>query len=113
MFSKRPARIGAEAATTGPLGFLVGNQRHGAIEPDGEYIISCFEIGVSLGMLHIGAESTDTGQDRFAVFRVLADFARQREQSKCAIEVKFFGIEPLGQAGAFWFFAIRASPSWM
>ena len=73
------ARIGAEAAARA-FGFLLGDQRHRAIEADGEDLFGGIEIGVGLAVLDVRTEAADAGLDRLAVFGVLADFARQRQQ---------------------------------
>ena len=55
-------------------------------------------------MLHVGAEAADAGEDRLAVLRVLADFARQREQPERAARASMSsGDMPLGRLARFGF----------
>ena len=71
------------------------------------------EVGVGLAVLDVGAEAADAGEDRLAVFGMLADLARQRQQAERALEIDVVGREPFGQAGALGLLAVRpASPSW-
>src|SRR6516164_3666673 len=73
----RAAGIGAAAALVGALGALLFDQRHGAVEPDGEHVVARGEIGVGLAVLHVGPEAADAGDDRLAVVGMLADLARE------------------------------------
>src|SRR5262249_37492506 len=77
MIAERAAGIAAAAALVGPLGALLLDQRHGAVEPDGEHVVARREIGVGLAVLHIGPEAADAGNDRLAVVGMLADLARE------------------------------------
>src|SRR5262245_40304547 len=100
MIAERPPGIGAEAAPARPLGALLLDQRHRAVEPDAEHVVACGEIGVGLAVLDIGPEAADAGDDRLAVVGMLADLARQRKQPERAREIKVIGRETLRQAGA-------------
>ena len=94
------AGIGAEAAAFAGIELLLGDQRHRAVEADGEHVVAGFEIGVGLAVLDVGAEAADAGQDRFAVLGMLADLARQRQQAERAVEIDVVGLTALRQAGA-------------
>ena len=78
MIAERAAGIGAAAAPLlRPLGALLFDQRHGAVEPDGEHVVARRQIGVGLAVLHVGPEAADAGNDRLAVVGMLADLARE------------------------------------
>ena len=102
------ARIGAEAALARPLGDFLGDQRHRPVEADGKGFLGGVEIGVGLAMLHIGSETADAGADRFAVFGVASDFARQREKSERAFEIHILGRRSFRQTGALRLFFLGA-----
>src|SRR5262245_21073658 len=106
VLSERATGIGAETALARSLGLPLREQRHRTVEPDIENIIAGLEIGVSLAVLHVGAEAADTGHDRLAVFRMPADLARQREQPKRAVEVDVVRVQALGDASAFRLLAV-------
>src|SRR5262249_60921718 len=91
MIAERAAGIGAAAALVRALGALVFDQRHGAVEPDGEHVVTRGEIGVGLAVLHVGPEATDAGDDRLAIVGMLADLARERKQPERAVEVGVVG----------------------
>ena len=80
MIAKRLAGIGAEAAAARTLCHLLGDQRHGPVEADGEDLIAGFETGIGLLMLDERSEASEAGRDRLAGLRMLADLARQRQQ---------------------------------
>src|SRR6202011_1128397 len=84
MLAERPAGVGTEAAPALALELLVRNQRHRAVEPDGEHVVARLEACVAFAVLHIGAEAADAGEDGLAVFRVAPDLARAREQAERA-----------------------------
>ena len=77
MIAERAAGIAAAAALVGSLGALLFDQRHGAVEPDGEHVVARRQIGVGLAVLHVGPEAADAGNDRLAVVGMLADLARE------------------------------------
>ena len=91
VIAERAARIGAEAALARTLGDLFGDQRHRAIEADGEDLLRGIEIGVGLAVLDVGSETADAGADRLAVLGVAADFARQRQERERALEIDLVG----------------------
>ena len=70
-----------------------------------EDIVAGLEIGVGLAVLHVRSEPAVGCADRFAVFRMAADFARQRQQHQRPLKVDFLGCGALRQSGAFRFFA--------
>ena len=74
-----------------------------------EDVVAGFEIGVGLAVLHIRSEAADAGDDRLAVFRMAADFARQREKLECMLEIDVVGDRSLRQAGALGLFAVLDS----
>src|SRR5262249_46676371 len=98
--AERAAGIAAAAALLGALGALLFDQRHGAVEPDGEHVVTRREIGVGLAVLHVGPEAADAGDDRLAVVGMLADLAREGKQPQRAVELVAVGGGPLRQAGA-------------
>src|SRR6185503_101704 len=69
-------------------------------ETDGEHIVAAIEIGVGLDVLDVGSEAPDTGKDRLAIFRMLSDLARQRQQAERALKIDIVGCETLRDAGA-------------
>src|SRR5262249_24542945 len=77
------------------LGGLLGDQRDGAVEPDREHVVARLQVGVGLAVLHVGAETPDAGNDRHAVLRVLAHFARQREQAERTGQIDVLGRKAL------------------
>ena len=79
MLAERLARIGAEATAARPLGDLLRDQRHRAIEADVEHLIAGFQARIGLFVTHERAEAADAGGDRLAGFRMFSDFARQRQ----------------------------------
>src|SRR5262249_20011119 len=86
MVAERAAWIGAKAASARALGALLGNERHRSIKTDREHVFRGFEIGVSLAVPNVGSEQADAGADRLAVLGMAAHFARQRQQSECALQ---------------------------
>src|SRR5262245_22487422 len=106
VLAERTARIGAEAALARSLRAFFFDQRHGAVEPDREYVVAGRERAVGFAMLHIRTEAADAGNDGRAVSRMLADLARQREQPKRAVEIDVVRIDPLRQAGPFRLFTV-------
>ena len=65
------------------------------------------EVGVGLAMLHVGAEAADAGDDRLAVFGMLADLARQRQQCRARdSRSTSSGGSALRQAGALGLLAV-------
>src|SRR5262249_44719234 len=100
MIAERAAGVGAEAPLAWPLGLLLLDQGHRAVEPDREHVVAVREVGVGLAVLHVGTEAADAGQDRLAVVGMLADLARQREEAERAGEIDVVGRHALGQAGA-------------
>src|SRR5262249_5129787 len=77
MIAEHAAGIAAAAALVGALGALLLDQRHGAVESDGEHVVACRQIGIGLAVLHVGPEAADAGNDRLAVVGMLADLARE------------------------------------
>ena len=57
-------------------------------------------------MLNIRSVTTEIGEDRFAIFRVFADFAGKGQQLKRLFKRQFIRVPSLWNAGAFRFFAI-------
>src|SRR5262249_23626556 len=100
MLAERATGVGAEAAPARSLGFLLLDQGHRAVEPDGEHIVAGGEIGVGLAVLDIGSEAADTGEDRLAVIGMPADLAWQREEPERAVEIDVVGREAFRQPGA-------------
>src|SRR6185503_1990790 len=100
MFAERLPRVGAETAALAGIGFLLGDQGDRAIEAYGQDVFAGIEIGVGLAVLDVGPEAADAGDDRLAVLRVDADFARQREQRQRLFQVDVVGRNAFRQAGA-------------
>src|SRR5262245_6245086 len=100
MIAERAPGIGAEAAPARPLGALLLDPRHRAVEPDAERGVARGEIRVDLAVLDIGPEPAHAGDDRLAVVGMLADLARQREKPERVCEIEVIGRETLRQAGA-------------
>src|ERR1700723_1796314 len=71
-------------------------------------VIAVFEISVGLAVLNVRSVAPDTCFDRFAIFRVDANFARQRKQRDRALKLHVLGGNTFWQAGALWFFTIFA-----
>src|SRR5215470_5749562 len=86
MLAERAAGVAAEPGARA-LGDLFRYQRHRAIEPDGEHVVTGLEIGVSLAVLDVGAVAADAGDDGMTVFRMAADLARQRQQLERRFEI--------------------------
>src|SRR5262249_48852055 len=107
MIAEWASGIGAEAASLARLQLLLRDQRHRAIEADGEHIITGLKIGVRLAMLDVGAEAADTGQDRLAILGMLADCAWQRKEAERALQIDVVGRETLGDAGALGLLAVH------
>src|SRR5258707_375397 len=78
MLAERLAGVGAETTAARTLGNFFGDQCHRAVEADVEHLVAGFEARIGLLVAHERAEAADTGGDRLAGFRMLADLARQR-----------------------------------
>ena len=73
MIAECTARIGPAPALA--LGTLLIDQRNSTVEPDGEYVLACRQIGVGLAVLHIRPEAAHAGHDRLAVAGIFSDLA--------------------------------------
>lgn len=100
VFAENLAGIGAEAAAFLRVGLLFRDQGDGAIESDGQDIVAIFQIRVSLAVLDVRAKAPNTGDDRLAVVRRQADFARQRQQPERPFEIDIVGCNALRNARA-------------
>src|SRR6266403_1586293 len=98
--------VGAEAPLARTFGDLLGDQRDGAVETDGEDLVDILDIGVGLAVQHIGTEAADAGLDGLAVLRMQPDLARQRQQLARQLEIDRGGLGALGQSGALGFLAV-------
>ena len=65
------------AATTATLRLFVGQNRHGAIEADGEDLFGILQVGERAVMADVRPVATDTSGDHLAGFWMLPDVARQ------------------------------------
>src|SRR3981189_1359109 len=97
---------GAEAPPARAFGDLLGDQRDGAVEADGEDLVDILDIGVGLAVQHIGTEAADARLDGLAVLRMQPDLARQRQQLERQLEVDRGGLGALGQSGALGLLAV-------
>src|SRR5258708_5851881 len=102
----RASGVGAEAPLARTFGDLLGDQRDGAVETDGEDLIDILDIGVGLAVQHIGTEAADARLDGLAVFRLQPDLARQRQQLERQLEIDRGGLGALGQSGALGLLAV-------
>ena len=98
-FTQRRRGLTAAPARAFSSAFL-GNQRDGAVEADLEQLVDVRHVGVGLEVFHVGAVAAEVGHDRLAVFRVLADFARQREQLQRLFEVEVWHRPAVGDRRA-------------
>src|SRR6185503_11060570 len=86
-------------------GFLLGNQRDGAVEADLEHVFRRIQRGIDAGMGDVGPEAAEVRGDRLVIFRMQADFTRQREQLDRHGEVHLALVGALGDAAALRLFA--------
>src|SRR3974390_3359269 len=80
MVAENSARAAAAETRGGGAAFLGDNNVDRPIGADLQHIVVTPQIGVGLGMLHIGAIAPDAGEDRFAARRMPRDLARQGQQ---------------------------------
>src|SRR5262249_38318511 len=73
MLAQGAPGIRAEPPAPSALALLLRNQGDGTVEPDVEPIVSGLETRVGLAVLHVGAISTEAGDDRLARLRMHAD----------------------------------------
>ena len=87
-------------APTAPACILVGDQGDGAVQADIEQLFDILHVRKRAKVLHIRAVASEIGKDGLSIFRVLADFTRQREKLHALVEVHLLRLPSLGQAGA-------------
>src|SRR6185437_10949878 len=107
MFAQGLAGIGTETTAFLRIGFLFRNQGNSAIEPHREHVVAFLQACVDLAVLDVGAEASDAGKDRLAVFRRQPDFARQRQQTECFFEIDVVWRDALRNSGSLGLFNFR------
>ncbi len=87
---------------------LVSNERDGTVQSDFENLVRGWQVCVGFEMLHIRPVASEICENGFAIFRMLANLARKRQQPECFLKIDLCGVPSLRQAGALGLFAVRA-----
>ncbi len=66
--------------TAARIGLFLSDCCDSAIDTDCEHFVRAVEVGIDSIVQHERAEPTEAGGDHGTVFRVFADFPRQREK---------------------------------
>ena len=88
-------RLSAARARAAAVLLAFGEQRHRAVEADGEHILGRFQRGIAAVMLQIRPEAAEARHDRLADFGMQAHFARQRQQLQRCFQIDRLGGEAL------------------